>query len=62
MSRREALETHFDELFEPTEGGFRQRYRPDQRQVLISWGPHQGSPRSTAGGQALHLTKRLANL
>ena len=35
----EAIESHFDELFEPVEGGFRQRYQPDQRQVLIMWEP-----------------------
>jgi SAM-dependent methyltransferase len=34
-----ALESHFDELFVPTERGFQRRYKPDQRQVLISWKP-----------------------
>jgi SAM-dependent methyltransferase len=34
-----AMEANFDQLFEHTEGGFRRRFRPDQRQVLISWEP-----------------------
>jgi 2-polyprenyl-3-methyl-5-hydroxy-6-metoxy-1,4-benzoquinol methylase len=41
--RAEALQSHFDELFEATEGGFRQRYRPDQRQVLIIWAPNRSN-------------------
>ena len=41
-SEAEAMESHFNELFEPVEGGFRRRYRPDQRQVLISWHPQRG--------------------
>ncbi len=36
-----AVDSHFDELFAPTEGGFLRRYTPDQRQVLISWNPTQ---------------------
>lgn len=35
----ELLEAHFDELFHPEGAGLRRHYRPDERQVLISWSP-----------------------
>lgn len=32
-----ALTAHFDEVFEKTDAGYRRRYRPDRRNLLITW-------------------------
>jgi 2-polyprenyl-3-methyl-5-hydroxy-6-metoxy-1,4-benzoquinol methylase len=34
---QQAIESHFEEMFEKTDAGYRRRYQPDRRNLLITW-------------------------